>query len=122
MNKKDLTLMRKSVADKYHIPTMPNYAKRKPNQICISMANSWEHEQAKCKLCYDLGKEGKEFITETNTKDNERRVDVVCLDDGLEYEIETDPKRAARFDGMKGVIVIKTWVDREAKVINSTRL
>lgn len=46
--------------------------------------------------CYDLLKEGKQFITEAVDNKTGLRRDIVCLDDGLIKEIETDPKRAKR--------------------------
>ena len=96
---------------------MPTHCKRPRNAIYTTggKANSLRHEFWKLKVCRELKDLGQEYITEAvrNEPDpvtgKERRVDVVCLDDGTEYEIETDKKRAERFKGEKGVIVIKLW-------------
>ena len=65
----------------------------------------------KLKTCYDLQSNGSKFVTEAvrNTKDKkgkERRVDIVDLSSGKEFEIETNMKRASRFLKEKEVIII----------------
>lgn len=114
VSKRDKAIKRMITYKQYHIPSCANYMKRPKNAIYISTANSIEHERAKVDLCYELKEQDKYYITEAvrNEKDEkgkERRVDVVCLDDGTEYEIETDPKRARRFEGQDNVVVIKLW-------------
>jgi hypothetical protein len=73
----------------YHIPGCSNIQKRKINAIFFNPTNTWEHEREKARVCYDLLKEGKKFVTEAarnrNTNGIHRRIDVVCLD-GTEYE------------------------------------
>ena len=100
--------------NKYHIPGVGRLFKRKINTIHVSMANSKVHEMAKCSYAYDLMKSGHLIITEAerNRRDSEgkiRRPDLIDLSTGIEFEFETDPKRAKRFDGQKGVHVIKLW-------------
>jgi hypothetical protein len=117
MNKKDRIRIRNENYKQYHIPGCPNYVKRPRNAIYISPGNSLKHELKKLEICYELQKNGSEYITEAvrNKKDHEgkyRRVDIVELDTGYEYEIETDPRRAKRFEGEHGVIVIKCWGDK----------
>jgi len=56
------------------------------NCIRISVANSLEHEITKLKICYNLIKEGKEFITEA-IFDNGSRADILVLDDYKIIEI-----------------------------------
>lgn len=56
------------------------------NCIRISGANSLEHEIAKLKICYDLIKDGKDFITEA-IFDNGSRADILVLDDHKIIEI-----------------------------------
>ena len=114
MNKKDQMLKVEETAKCYHIPGMPNYARRPKNAIFLNPSNSWAHEMLKCKTCYELKGTGCQFITEAcrNKPDAEgkiRRVDVVDLNTGTEFEIETTPQRAKRFEGQEGVIVIKGW-------------
>lgn len=114
MNQRQLLMKRKEIYGSYHIPSCNHYMKRPKNAVYISVANSIEHEIAKLKVCYDLRKERKEFITEAcrNQKDENgkiRRVDVVVLDLGEEIEIEVSPRRARRFLNDKRVTVIKLW-------------
>lgn len=56
------------------------------NCIRISGANSLEHEIAKLRICYNLIKEGKEFITEA-IFNNGSRADILVLDDHKIIEI-----------------------------------
>lgn len=114
MNQKERKLSRIANMKKYHTPACSNYIKRAKNAVYISPANSIEHEIAKLKVCYELRKNKNDFITEAcrNKKDGNgkiRRVDIVNLDTGQEIEIETDPRRAKRFEGEKGVMVIELW-------------
>ena len=105
---------RNDTARQYHVPGMPNYTSRKRNAIHFSKANSKPHEMGKASICYDLLAEGKSFITEAVHNKTGYRRDVVCLDSGNVYEIETDPKRAKRFENQEGVIlVIKLWEEKK---------
>ena len=125
MNKKELMMKRRKVWYQYHIPGMGNLNRIKINAIFLSAANSWKHEKRKCKICYGLLKEGKQFITEAelNKKVNGKKVkrDVVCLDDGGEvghvYEIETTPERAVRFIGQGVEITPVGWDFKNPKWI-----
>lgn len=76
-------------------------------------ANSLEHELKKAEICYEIQKNGGKFLTEAvrnkKAEGKERRPDVVDLITGIEYEIETDKKRAERFLDQEGVVVIKLW-------------
>ncbi len=114
MNKKDRIIKKTEVWKSYHIPSMPNYMRRPKNAIFISSANSYEHELLKFKTCYEFRKEGIDFVCEAvrNKKDAKghvRRVDIVNLNTGDEIEIEMTEKRAKRFEGEEGVVVIKGW-------------
>lgn len=114
MNKRERMTKERETWYRYHLPGGTNLHRVKQNAIFISTANSLEHEILKLKICYELKKTGCSFITESvrNQKDelgNERRVDIVDLNSGTEFEIEMDPKRAKRFEGQEGVIVIKGW-------------
>ena len=111
----------------YHIPGCSNINTVKVNAIFISAANSFEHEMKKCAVCYDLKSNGGNFITEAQRNKNDekgsiRRVDVVDLTTGLEIEIETDVKRALRFKGEEGVLVIPVgWKKSDKRCKSETR-
>jgi len=99
---------------KYHIPSCPNYMKRPKNAIFISSSNSLEHEMLKLKVCYQFRKEGINYITEAvrnklDSKGKSRKVDVVNINTGDEWEIEMTERRAKRFLGEEGVFVVKGW-------------
>ena len=118
MNKKQKLLKEKEVYSSYHIPSMPHYMKRPKCAIYINPSNSLEHEILKLKTCYDLQSNGSKYITEAmrNTKDKkgkDRRVDIVDISSGKEFEVEMEKRRAKRFEGEKGVIVIKGWENTE---------
>ena len=114
MNKKELMLKRTEIWKKFHTPGCQNFCKRKRNAVFISPANSIEHEVGKLKVCYELRKKGQQFITEAVENATGFRRDVVSLDTGIIYEVETDPKRALRFKGQEGNIrVIKLWERKE---------
>ena len=72
------------------------------NCVRISTGNSLEHEIAKLKKCYELLKEGKEFLTEA-IFENGTRADILVLDDGIAIEIvcsekeESLEKKAANY-------------------------
>ena len=103
MNKKELKDRIRKNWYSYHSPGCSNLYRRKINAIFFNPANSLEHELAKAKVCYEIQKSGGKFLTEAvrNKKvdGKERRPDIVDLATGIEFEIETDPKRAARFEG-----------------------
>jgi hypothetical protein len=112
VSKKTEIISRLKTWRKYHIPGQAHFKTVKMNACFISAANSKEHELKKAEICWDLRCQGHDYITEAakNQKEpdgSERRVDVVDLESGIEYEVETDPRRAARFKGMKGVEVIQ---------------
>ena len=84
---------------KYHISGCSPIHRIKRNVVSISVANSLKHELAKTKKCYELRKQGFEFITEAVENNSGLRRDVVCLDNNEIYEIETSKQRAKRFEG-----------------------
>lgn len=96
---------------KYRTPGCSNLHRLKVNALMISSANSEAHEMRKAQVAYLIKKNKGNFISEAEKCSIEpdgsrRRVDIVNLTNGIEYEIETTPERAARFNGMKNVIVI----------------
>jgi len=87
LNRKDKIIQIKKVMDKYKVPHMQNYTKRAKNAVYLSAHNTLEHELAKAEFCWNLKKEGKQFITEAQAKDNNRIVDIIILDSAEEVEI-----------------------------------
>src|SRR3990167_710277 len=53
----------------------------KLNSIKISAANTYEHERMKFEICYQLAKEGKDFITEVYFSNSKFHCDILVLDD-----------------------------------------
>ena len=94
---------------KYHTPGCPNYMRNKINAINLRVANSWKHEEAKCRYAYELMKAGHKIITEAAQNGTKFIRDLVNISTGQIYEFETDPKRAARFKTQKEVKVVKLW-------------
>jgi len=112
MNNDDLAAIRTKHYRKYH--KMGGNAlncRCKVNKIIKWKNAKKEHEDAKEIVCHILLSHGKKFICEAVENRSPLRRDIVCLDDNIAYEIETDPKRAARFDGQPNVRVIKLWKD-----------
>ena len=97
---------------KYHINNMPKFTKVKKDVVKPYKNNSWDHELAKFRLCWELLRINHSFITEAVSKETGERHDVVDLDSGYVYEIETTKKRAERFKGRKNVIVVELWEDK----------
>ncbi len=56
------------------------------NCIKLNVANSEIHEMAKVKICWNLLKEGKSFLTECEFE-NGKRADICVLDDAQVIEI-----------------------------------
>lgn len=114
MNQRELLIQRKKVWRSYHVPGKGNYTTRPINAIFLSPANTWEHEEAKCSVCYGLLKRKSKFITEAVSNKTGERADIVCLDNGERIEIETTPRRAKRFEG-RDITVIKTFINKKKK-------
>lgn len=104
MNKRDLMFQRNNVKRLYHSPGSSETTPVKTNALFIR-PNSYAHEKAKFDKCYEMVMERQQFITEAKEKASGLIRDVVCLDDGIKHEYETDPKRALRFKGQPGVEV-----------------
>lgn len=62
------------------------------NCIRINSNNTKRHEKKKFEICWELAKEGKEFITEGVFKESGIRSDIINLDEKILYEIETNPR------------------------------
>ncbi|MEK6882300.1 MAG: hypothetical protein AABY22_21960 [Nanoarchaeota archaeon] len=82
---------------KYHINGMSNIHRVKRKALFLSKANSFEHEEEKFRICYELTQMGHEWITEAVDNKSGLRRDVIDLNTGEVFEAETDMKRATRF-------------------------
>lgn len=96
MNKKDTMRKRKKVSNRYHKPQSTQ--SRKWNAIHFSPSNSLQHELKKAHVCYKLQAKGHKFITEAVHETSEKRRDIVDLDTGKIYEVETTDERAKRHE------------------------
>jgi len=77
---------------KYHIPGCGNLTSVKVNALFIRKGNTYEHEAAKFRVCWNLLKEGKTFLTEAARSKkrgdkSEKVVDVVDLTGETEIEV-----------------------------------
>lgn len=118
---KKLTLEELQNWRRYHTPGCSNLHTLKVDVIHLSKANSVEHELAKCKFAIMVSKGERHFITEAerNKLDEhgkKRRVDLVDITEGIEYEFETDPKRAVRFVNDKKVYIVPVGWSKEDEV------
>lgn len=117
MNKLELQRKRKNTYNKYHIPGCSALHRVKQNVIFTSKANSDLHELLKAATGIILKKRGEIIITEAVENDTDLRRDLVSLDSGRIFEIETNPKRAERFLGddpkSDKITIIKAWTNKE---------
>jgi len=94
----------------YHCPKGLLY-RRVVGEVHVSSAESVLHKNGKRLVCAVLKGLNHKFTTECirNEEDSDckfRRVDIADHTARVEFELECDPKRAARFVGQEGVIVI----------------
>lgn len=84
----------------YHKPGGSNLSRCKINQICLSMAETDEHNLKMIDICRELIVNGNNFITEAcPNKIHNRRVDIVNLSEQGEYKdggvwIEIETKKS----------------------------
>ena len=116
MNKKNLVRQKLSVMGSYHTPGCTHYIKRAKSATYTTPNNSIEHEVIKFMVCYLLKSQGYEFISEAVSNKEGYRRDVVCLNTGEIFEVETTPERAKRFEGTE-VTVVKTWEIKNLKEV-----
>jgi len=114
MNQKERARKRTETIKKYHTPGCQNYIKRAKNALYASSSPTFLHEVGKLFLTRKLKKAGNKFISEAVRNGEDIRVDIVCLDDGLEYEVETTKKRAERFKDQPNTLVFELW-DKDVK-------
>lgn len=85
MNQKTMAIQRNHTARMFR-----HNSKIHRNCIILNSHNSEVHEKFKFKKCWELLKEGKEFLTEAKTLDGKRIADIVVLDDTLIIEIQNN--------------------------------
>ncbi len=64
---------------------VPSY-RSKRNVVCFNTHNSLKHEMTKARICFELQKQGKEYITEAKLTTG-IIVDILVLDDAICIEI-----------------------------------
>jgi hypothetical protein len=69
---------------------------RHKNVVKFSAANGFNHEITKAIICYELVKQGKEWVTEA-VFPNGVRADIYVLDDDTVFEIETNIEKNKAF-------------------------
>ena len=69
--------------------------------IRINPSNSYEHEKAKFDECYELAKNGKEYLTEAIFH-NGKRADIIVLDENRVIEILHTEKLEEAKEKVKG--------------------
>jgi len=109
MNKKEVENVRWFNYKKYC--TQGNENTRVKKNVITPHGNSYEHEKAKFDICWMLKNKGHDFITEAYNAKTKMRHDIVDLDTGYIYEVETDPKRAERFN-QENIIVVKLFENK----------
>jgi len=90
MNKQDLMRTRNDAMREIRFT---NKTGSHRNCLRLSTANTKEHEFKKFEICWELLKEGKQFITEA-IFDNGSRADILVLDDYKIIEILCSEKEA----------------------------
>jgi len=92
---------------KYKIPGCSNLHRVKCNAIHLSVANSIEHEMAKCKMAYELMKDDHLILTEAHEISTDLRRDLVDITFDEIYEFETDKKRSERHPKNINVVMVE---------------
>jgi len=67
------------------------------NCIRIHATESKKHFMKKAGICYDLFKQGHDFLTEAWTTDRKQRFDILDLTDDIDIEIETGKSKKKRY-------------------------
>lgn len=60
------------------------------NCIHIGRNESYKHAKKKLKIAWELIQDDKKIVTEAKAKNKNRIYDIICLDTGNIYEIESD--------------------------------
>ena len=121
MNKYQLIIKRKQTESIYTVHGATKFSKRKRNVININAGNTDAHEMEKTRVGLELLRQGHHFITEAKHKRTGLIHDVVDLDTGEIYEVETQKIRAIRFEEIQKsyneyIHVIKLWNTIPARI------
>ncbi len=83
MNQQDLARYRNDIISYVKIYPV------KRNVINLNTHNSWLHESIKCRVCYELQKQGKHYVTEARMNSTKRNciADILILDTAEVIEI-----------------------------------
>lgn len=118
MNARDKVAEKNRNWHKYHVPGGSAYKTVKRNCVFTHASNSLIHELCKAALGHEANRLGLEYVTEAvECGGGGLRRDLVVLDSGNVYEVETDRKRAARFAGTSSVVCLIEGMDLEAAVV-----
>ncbi len=92
----------------------------KRNVVNLNTHNSWQHEMIKTRICYELQKLGKHFITEAPLSFKGRegtKADILVLDDAQAIEVmvsETEQQlqyKSSKYPACLEVIGVRDWED-----------
>lgn len=96
-----------------------SFASLKRNVINLNVHNSLQHELIKFRICYELRKQEKEFITEAHLKGdshgNKGIVDILVLDTAQIIEIMVSEKlnnlewKSRKYPDFFEIIAVKNW-------------
>ena len=114
MNKYQLIIKRKQTESNYTVHGTTKFSKRKRNVININSGNTDAHEMEKTRVGLELLRQGHHFITEAKHKRTGLIHDVVDLDTGEIYEVESQIRRAVRFEEIQKsyneqITIIALW-------------
>lgn len=121
MNKQQEWINQKQTENKYTVHGATRHSKRKRNVINLNAGNTDDHEMEKTRISLQILRNGHEFITEAKNKQTGFIHDVVDLNNGTIYEVETTEKRAKRFEEIQksynvDINVIKLWNTIPARI------
>lgn len=112
MNKENLFKLRNEIQSK-----VVHRLGVKRNVINLNTHNSWQHELIKCRICFEIKKQGKHFITEAPMGSDRGRgiCDILNLDDAQAIEIrvsETEDQlkhKIRKYPDYIEVVSVKDW-------------
>lgn len=87
---------KKQILHEQGVLRLLSYVRNKDiNKVKLSASNTWEHEQKKCEICYNLLKDNKRFVTEAVFKNGLGRADILNISDGIVIEIAKSESEAS---------------------------
>ena len=103
----NIQTQRNNVARGYHCPGCADLPAKR--NVYNFGSGGDDHERAIFELCLKAKHNGHHFITQAQDRLSGEIADFIDLDTGERFEVETDPKRAARFAGRIEIQVVKLW-------------